>query len=127
MKLPDFNILPVDEKPESVRLWRIRQALISCSAWSVIAFFILPALIGLPFVLPMVGQVAWASDTDKLNAKLKDIEVRMLAQSIYQACEVKAQSQAKGLHSPYWQRQVRELKEQYFNMTGQSFELPPSC
>lgn len=54
------GLIPNDESDaQSLRVYRLRLALVACSAWLVVSLVLLPAL----FVgLPMIGQVAWSDD-----------------------------------------------------------------
>jgi hypothetical protein len=129
MKLPDLQILPDDEKPESVRKWRIRQATVGCGSFALVVFYILPAMVGLPYPLPekFGGRVAWASDQKGLQDKVNGIEVQLLTQSILNAHKEKCESEKAGRYTPYWQEQLASLRNKYWQLTGQTFELPPSC
>lgn len=70
---------------------------------------------------------ARASEVDGIKSEVTDIKVQLLAQSILAACKEKYEAQQSGRHSPYWQEHLAKLKNQYWRMTGQSFELPPTC
>src|SRR5688572_19439275 len=69
---------------------------------------------------------ALASDVDGLKSEVTDIKVTLLAQSILAACDAKKDSDSDR-QSSYWQEHLAKLKNEYWRMTGQSFELPPSC
>lgn len=85
-------------------------------------------------MLVLFGIVAWgyvnyarASDVDGLKSEVTDIKVQLLTQSILSTCDAKSASQNEGRHEAYWQERLAKLKNEYWRMTGQSFELPPSC
>ena len=70
---------------------------------------------------------ARAADVDGLKSEVSDIKVQLLSQSILAAHKEKCESESSGKFSPYWQEHLAKLKNQYWRMTGQAFELPPSC
>jgi uncharacterized membrane protein YraQ (UPF0718 family) len=62
-----------------------------------------------------------------LKSEVTDIKVQLLAQSILAAHKEKCESESAGKFSSYWQEHLAKLKNQYWRLTGQTFELPPSC
>jgi hypothetical protein len=117
-------LVPQDDKPETMRLWRIRIALVACGTFFIVTGFVLPAMIT---GLPKLGSVAWASDIQGLKNDVNDIKIQLLSQSILAANQQKCEQEKDGKFSSYWQEQLSKLKREYWLMTGQSFELPPSC
>jgi hypothetical protein len=84
-------------------------------------------------LLILAGAVSWgylnyarASEVGGLKEEVTDIKVALLANSILAACDAKKDSDSAN-QSSYWQQHLSKLKRQYFILTGQSFELPPSC
>lgn len=73
------------------------------------------------------NNYARAGDVDGLKGEVTDIKVQLLSQSILAAHKEKCASEGSGRYSEYWQGHLQKLKNQYWQMTGQSFELPPSC
>lgn len=61
------GLIPNDESDaQSLRVYRLRLALVACSAWLVVCLIVIPAL----FVgLPMLGRVAWA---DEMKGKIAE-------------------------------------------------------
>ena len=53
------SLVPSDDKPETLRSWRIRMALVACSGWLAQVFIVFPALF---LGLPMIGRVAWSDE-----------------------------------------------------------------
>ena len=63
-RFDDFTdaLLPDEKNPAAMRRYRMRLALVACSAWLMLVFVVLPALFT---GLPMLGQVVWAQDGDE--------------------------------------------------------------
>ncbi len=70
---------------------------------------------------------ARASDLAASNSGLNDIKTQLLTQSILSAYKEKCEAEKSGRYSQYWQEQLAKLKNDYWKLTGQSFELPPTC
>ena len=91
-------------------------------------------LLVLGAILTLLSAIVWgyfnyarASDVQGLKGEVTDIKVQLLSQSILAACKEKHESQQEGEYSTYWQEHLSKLKREYWEMTGQTFELPPSC
>lgn len=61
MTNPLDYLLPIDDSPESLRLYRLRVAVVACSSWLLLYLGVMPALV---IGLPMIGRVAWAEDME---------------------------------------------------------------
>jgi hypothetical protein len=84
-------------------------------------------------ILALSACVAWgylnyarASEVGGLKKEVTDIKVALLANSILAACDAKKTSDSDR-QVIYWQQHLAKLRNEYWQMTGQSFELPPSC
>lgn len=134
-QFPEINLLPDDDKPKSVRNWRIRQALIACSAWAMMVFLTIPALFGVPYELPRAGMVAWASDLEStktdfqktvasFKSSLEDTQALVLEGLIIDAqrgwCEAKRSKTPPGIYA----LRVRDLKKKYEDSIGKVPEIP---
>jgi hypothetical protein len=143
MKLEALHLLPDDDSPGSVRMYRIRVGLIACSAWIVLAFFVIPAMIT---GVPKLGQLAWAGEVDKkiedamlplredneaTNQNLKALtEQTKINQSfliegqLHAAQRAWCESDKKGQRAPIAAQRIDELKKQYKKLTGEHPYIP---
>jgi hypothetical protein len=128
MKFSDFKLLPDNESASELRNWRIRQAIIACSSWAVVAFFVLPALLGFPYEIPKLGSVAWAMETEAkikpLERSLSELQELLLSQSIMSAHKNWCDAYKRQEQATAWAERVRELRSDYYRHVGRAFELP---
>lgn len=145
-------LLPDDEKPESVRRHRLRSSLGTCGAIACLVFVVLPALFGVPYVIPKIGQAAWANDVDKavddkikaaiapvidtqkeqgeqLTAALdylRESKIVDLQKTILLTKKEQCDAIREGRSATYWTQQLSQQKQRYFELTANQADVP-SC
>lgn len=147
MNLVDLKLLPDDERPESVRNYRIRLALVACTAWMGVYFFVMPALVGFPYTLPVLGGVAYADSQDakiqaaiaplkqdisKINEKVDNLSAEsretravLLDNALVSAQKSWCEAYKKGVRATAIAERIRELKRKYKAVTGEDADVPP--
>lgn len=103
----------------------VKQGLNGSPKWRLTVSLLMIVLV--LFSIWSYANHAMASDVDGLKSEVTDIKVQLLSQSILAAHKEKCETERDGKFSLYWQEHLAKLKNQYFRMTGQGFELPPSC
>lgn len=140
------SLIPSDEgDAQSVRMYRLRLALVACSAWLAVCLLVIPALF---LGLPLIGRVAWADEVgDKITRSVTPIHRELaelkreiqaataatnaaLSETIYQEvlhlsrqrCAMPDPRERDRLATLIRARQLR-----YQQLSGDLTYAPPSC
>lgn len=149
---PIDSLLPKEDDLDSVRRYRLRVAVVACSAWCTVMLGIIPVLtVG----LPLIGRIAWEAEVDKKIQKVivnsdsytvldvrrgEDLqkEVERLAtivrddradrieQSVFNAKLQQCQAVQQRRSAIFWTEQLRLLLAQYRRIMQKEI-LVPSC
>jgi hypothetical protein len=140
------HLLPDDESPKSLRNYRLRLAGVACYSALIVTFFILPALLGIPYSVPKLGTVAWGADVSyEVESKVGSIQEELKAMNdnmtdlMRQNNETRAtlidrdimesqknwcEANERHERATAWAARIRDLMGQYARLTGKQFELP---
>ena len=124
----------------------IASTLVACSTFLVVFFGITPALVpGVPS--PILGKVAWAGEVDAKIAKAveplrrevedvkksvdaaaresKKTRIWLLGNEVFKAREKQCEAiKAGDGGTRFWTERLIELREEYLNLAGVSYQLP---
>lgn len=138
------KLLPSDEaNPNSVRNYRLRVALVACSAWVTLFLVVMPAFI--PWI-PFPIKVALASDLDQKIAaavvpvqqaandaarasqeqakETKALKLQLLERDIFTAVIEKCEARRRGNGVRLWTERLQQLKSDYQDLTGRAYDEP---
>lgn len=140
------HLLPDDESPKSLRNYRLRLAGVACYSALIITFFVLPALLGIPYSVPKLGTVAWGADVDtKIADKVGSIEQQLanlnqnlttlsrqnietqsglLERDIMESQKNWCDAYGRRERATAWAARIRDKMSEYARLTGKQFELP---
>ncbi len=150
MQNPIDYLLPRDEDPNAIRLYRLRVAVVACSAWMTLVFFVIPAM---TTGLPNIGRIAWISDVeaqikqvivdresytviDAQKGKELQIQVEMLAaalrddradrieQGVFTAKMQQCQAILEKRSVIFWTEQLRRLLADYRRIMQVDVDVP---
>lgn len=134
-ELPDKLLPPDDADPKAIKRYRLRTALVACSAFLTVGAIVLPAM----FVgLPKIGQLAWAGEVDdKIAAAFSPLDRRLTSIESIQIEILRGQysQQIRDLHrarctstDEHVRRrmdgEIDTAQAKYRNLTGERYPLP---
>lgn len=138
------RLLPSDESnPNSVRHYRLRVALVACSAWVTLFLVVVPAFI--PWI-PFPIKVALAADLDQKIAaavapiqqatadaaraqqaqasETRALKLQLLERDIFTAVIEKCEAKRRGTGVRLRTERLQKLKADYLAMIGHAYDEP---
>lgn len=147
---PIDTLLPKESDPESMRLYRLRVAIVACSAWCTLFLVVIPAMTS---GLPLIGRIAWETKVDEkiqkvmvdsssytvldvqrgedlkkqveiLSVIVRDDRADRIEQGVFNAKLQQCQAVQEKRSAIFWTEQLRLLLAQYRRIMNKDIEVP---
>jgi hypothetical protein len=131
-------LLPDDDRPPTVRRYRLRVAVVACVAFLGMWLVTWPAIFSFPFQLPGFVSPAWshAIEEEKTAREKLDTDVKALADLVTATQVMLLEDQLLRAHENWceapgratgWAMRVDDLKKRYRQVTKDPVPALPDC